>query len=351
MLYRKIGGTSIDASVVGLGTFPLGGWMWGGLDRKAGVATIRAAWDSGINLVDTAPLYGYGVAEELLGEALRGYAREQVVISTKCGLRFDQSAWPEGAGEHHFYYNKEGLSNNPRDHVCRRYLRAESIIQEAEESLKRLGTDYIDVYFTHAQEETTPLEETISALTKLKEQGKIRAIGCSNVTMPQMRKYLELTDLSASQERFNLIDRTMEKIGLTDLCVRNNVSFFAYSPLENGLLTGTMTPGIVFPTGDLRQKSPRFCPDNVAKANTMLDRFRPMTEKYHISVSQLVIAWTFARISTGHVLCGMRNTRHVASNAEAGSICLTPDEIEFMASESQQCTLAANEINEELNTH
>lgn len=345
MIYREIGATGIKASVVALGTFPLGGWMWGGVDRRVAVDAIRAALDSGINLIDAAPLYGYGLAEEMIGEAIKGRPRDQIVISTKCGLRFDRQSWPEGLGEHHFYYNNAGLSQDPSDKVCRRCLRAESIMQEVDESLRRLKTDYIDVYFTHAQEKTTPLEETVDALTRLKEQGKIRAIGCSNVSADEMRQYLELGELAADQERFSLVDRTIERNGLADLCRENNVAFFAYSALENGLLSGAIKPGTVFPKGDWRNDSPRFAPENLERAAEMLKRLQPLAEERKATFAQLAIAWIFSRIPTGFVLCGMRSPERVAANAAAGEIELTPEEVEFMADAAENCGLAEDEIN------
>ncbi|MBQ1455384.1 MAG: aldo/keto reductase [Thermoguttaceae bacterium] len=324
MIYRTIGKSNISASVVAFGTFPLGGWMWGGCDEKAALNTIAEALDLGINLFDTAPLYGWGSSEELLGRAMKG-KREKFVVSTKCGLRWNGPDFTEDSGEFHFRYDERGLNpNGPM--VCRRYLSAKSIRWEVEQSLRRLETDYIDIYFTHAPDATTPLEESIDELLRLKAEGKILTIGCSNVSNDQMKQYIASGELDLLQERFSLLDRHIESNGLIDLARDAEVSFFAYTPLENGLLTGSVSPNRVYPEGDLRKNSPRFSAENIEKVNAMLSRFRPIAEAHGLSLGQLATAWNFSRYDKGHVLCGMRTAEAVRENAAAGRVQLSEEE-------------------------
>lgn len=341
MRYRKIGKTEMDASVVAFGTFPLGGWMWGGADEKESLDAISAALDGGINLFDTAPLYGWGGAEELLGRAMTG-RREKFFVASKCGLRWGKNDWKPGEGEFHFRFNERGLSDENGPGLCQRYLAPASVRWEVEQSLRRLRTDYIDLYFTHAPDGTTPVEETIDELIKLKKEGKIRAVGCSNVTPALMRKYLDSGELDALQEKFNLVTPAVEKSGLIDLAREGGVSFLAYTPLENGLLTGNIRADRTYADGDLRKNSPRFTPENIERVNAMLEKFRPIAEDHQIAMVHLIIAWTFSRYERGHVLCGMRNRAAVEENCKAGNVDLRADEIEYMARIAAETELASD---------
>ena len=157
MQYRTLGSSGIDTSVIGLGTWAMGGWMWGGTDDKASIAAIQGALDSGVNLIDTAPAYGLGKAEELVGEAIKG-RRDEVVLATKCGL-----VWDNDQGE--YFFDEEGKP-------VYRYLGAQSIRTELEASMQRLGTDYIDLYITHWQDPTTPIAQVMDTLLGLKKEGK-----------------------------------------------------------------------------------------------------------------------------------------------------------------------------------
>ena len=174
MQTRAIGSAAIEASVVGLGTWAIGGWMWGGTDEAESVAAIQTSLDEGVSLIDTAPAYGQGRAEEIVGKAIKG-RRDEVVLTTKCGL-----VWHTQQGSHFFDYDGRPVH---------RYLGKESIVYEVEQSLQRLGTDHIDHYVTHWQDRTTPIEETVEALVMLRDQGKIRSIGASNVSEDELRAY------------------------------------------------------------------------------------------------------------------------------------------------------------------
>ena len=331
MNYRQIGKTGMNASVVAFGTFPLGGWMWGGCNENDALKAVFAALDGGINLFDCAPLYGWGAAEELLGKAMKN-KREQFLVATKCGLRWNGEGWTPDVGEFHFHYDQKGLAGPDAPDVCRRWLAPESVRWEVEQSLRRLGTDYIDIYFTHAPDATTPVDDTIDELIRLKREGKIRAIGCSNVTPELMKSYLASGELDVLQEKFNLLDRNVEKNGLIDLARSGNVSFFSYTPLENGLLTGNMDPNRVYPEGDFRKTSPRFTPENVRRVNEMLKEFQSIAERHHITLAQLAAVWNISRYDKGHVLCGMRRLESVHENILAGDILLSQEETDFMIS-------------------
>lgn len=343
MIYRKIGKTGMNASVVAFGTFPLGGWMWGGCDENGALGAICAALDAGVNLFDCAPLYGWGAAEELLGRAMKG-RRDKFLVATKCGLRWNGDGWTPDVGEFHFRFDDKGLAGDGAPGVCRRWLAPESVRWEVEQSLRRLGTDHIDIYFTHAPDATTPVEETIEVLLRLKSEGKIRAVGCSNVTPALLKQYLASGELDALQEKFNLLDRRVEQNELLDDARSGQVSFFAYTPLENGLLTGNIKPDQTYADGDFRKNSPRFAPDNVRRVNEMLERLRPLAEDYHITPAQLAVAWNFSRYDKGHVLCGMRRLESVRENVKAGNVLLTTEETDYMARVADEYEFASDAL-------
>lgn len=326
MKYRTLGKTEIETSVIGLGTYPIGGWMWGGTDEADSIKTIQACLDMGINLIDTAPMYGYGLAEEIVGKAIKG-RRDKAMIATKCGIVWDTEDWQAGKGEFHFYADEKGLTAQKTKYAFYRYLKPASIIREVEASLQRLGTDYIDLLQTHAQENTTPIEETMIALEKLREQGKIRAIGCSNVTKEQLSQYCGAGTLDSTQERYSYIDRLSEENGILGTCRTNQVSFIAYSPLEHGLLTGTLDPNFDYPKDDFRKTDRRFSKENVEKTNRMLAQLQPLAARHGWAVSQLMLAWTVSRYEKMHIICGMRNVREVEENVRAGKI-LTAEEMQ-----------------------
>ena len=233
MIRRKLGSSGIDVSAVGFGAWAIGGWMWGGADESQAIAAIRAALDHGVNLIDTAPDYGFGRSEEIVAQAIRG-RRDKVVLATKCGL-----IWDREEGEFHFHASQDGITFRPSDKKVYKYLRPDSIRAELEQSLTRLGTTYVDLYQTHWQDPTTPIADTMAAPVKLKEQGKIRAIGVSNANVEHMKAY---GPIDADQEKYSMLDRDMERNGSLPHCRQHNIAVLAYSPLANGLLTGKIGP-------------------------------------------------------------------------------------------------------------
>lgn len=310
-LIRDVGRSGVKAAAVGLGTWAIGGWMWGGTDEAQSIAAIEASLDAGVTLIDTAPAYGLGRAEEIVGKAIAG-RRDKAIIATKCGL-----VWHTQKGSH--FFDQDGRP-------VHRYLGRDAIVHEVEESLRRLGTDYIDLYITHWQDATTPIAETVAALEELKTAGKIRAIGASNVNRSELEQYIETGSLDAIQERFSMIDRRIEA-DLLPLTVRNGVATLSYSSLALGLLSGTIGPDRVFSGDDQRKDNPRFSVANRQKAKAFSDAIRPVAERHEASIAQVVIAWTLAQEGVTFALCGARNPAQALDNARAGTLRLATDDL------------------------
>ncbi|MGO8790405.1 MAG: aldo/keto reductase [Terriglobia bacterium] len=311
MHYRPLGQSGIQASVVGLGTWAIGGWMWGGTDEIKAIRAIHAALDAGINLLDTAPAYGLGLSESIVGKAIAG-RRDQVVLATKLGL-----VWHVQKGEH--FFDEHGKP-------VHRYLGPESIRYEIEQSLRRLNTDYVDLYQTHWQDGTTPIEETMRTLLDLKREGKIRAIGVSNCTVEQLEAYRKVGPLDSTQEKYSLLDRDLEKDYLP-YTRRNNISMLAYSPLANGLLTGKIGPERKFPPDDLRYNNPRFSGESRRKVQVFLDQIRPIATNHQTTLAQIIIAWTLSQPAVTHALVGARDGEQALENARAGQITLRVEDL------------------------
>ncbi len=311
MLKREIGRSGIEASAIGLGTWAIGGWMWGGTDESRSIAAIQASIDAGISLIDTAPAYGQGVAEDIVGKAIRG-RRDQVVLATKCGL-----VWHCQKGNHFFDYDGAPVH---------RYLGKDAIIYEVEQSLRRLGTDYIDHYITHWQDPTTPVAETMEALEQLKAQGKIRSIGASNTTPADVRAYLDAGQLDAVQEEYSMVNRTVEA-EMAPLCHESGVSILSYSSLALGLLAGKIGPDRVFEGDDQRKDNPRFSIANREKVARLMEAITPIAEAHGATKAQTVIAWTLQQPGITFSLCGARDAAQAAENAKAGLIRLSEEDL------------------------
>jgi aryl-alcohol dehydrogenase-like predicted oxidoreductase len=224
-------GTSLEVSRVAIGTWAIGGWMWGGTDEAESIATIRAAVEHGINVIDTAPVYGFGRSEEIVGKAIAdGHLRSRVFIATKVGLE-----WEGGR-------------------VFRNASRAR-ILQEVEDSLRRLRTDHIDIYQVHWPDPLVTIEETAEAMHTLFEQGKIRAIGVSNFSVGQMERFRRVAPLHVLQPPYNLFERGIEA-DILPYCRKNKIATFGYGALCRGLLSGRMRPDTKFDGDDLRRADP-----------------------------------------------------------------------------------------------
>ena len=322
MKRRELGASGLQASVVGLGTFAIGGWFWGGTDENKAIEAIQASVDLGVNLIDTAPIYGFGLAETIIGKAIRG-RRDRVLLATKVGLR-----WNTDRGEFFTHADDQGPRDQPSRYRVHKYLGPDGIAFEVEESLRRLGTDVIDLYQTHWQESTTAIEVTMEALLKLKQQGKIRAIGVSNVDVGQLQRYGP--QVASAQERFSLLDRGIEKRGLVDHCLAHRIAILSYFSMEQGLLTGAMSPGRRFEDGDTRKTNPLFTPGSITRVNQIVAELRPFAEKYRATVPQVVIALTARQRGITHVLVGARDAAQARENAGGGCLELPEADVAAM---------------------
>jgi aryl-alcohol dehydrogenase-like predicted oxidoreductase len=322
MQYRPLGSSNIQASVVAYGAWAIGGWMWGGTDEAAAIRSIHAALDAGITLIDTAPIYGFGVSEEIVGKAIAG-RRDQVVLATKCGL-----VWEGDKGDH-FFDSDDAHPTQGGEHRIYRYLGPESIRREVEASLRRLQTDAIDLYQTHWQETTTAIEDTMAELLRLKDEGKIRAIGASNANPDQLAEYSAVGPLDVDQELFSMLDQDKAAPNL-DYCAENQVAFLAYSPLAQGLLTGKVGPERTFEPSDQRSRKPRFAVENRQRVADLLAEFAPVQEKHDVDLAQLTIAWTVAQRGCSHALVGARTPEQAVANAKGGAVVLDEEDLALM---------------------
>jgi aryl-alcohol dehydrogenase-like predicted oxidoreductase len=291
--------------------------MWGGSDKKDAIKAIHASLDHGISSIDTAPIYGFGQSEKLVGEAIRG-KRDSCEILTKAGMR-----WEGTKGE--YFFTTQDNSGIQRE--IYKYSGRESIIAECEESLRRLGTDYIDLYQIHWPDLTTPIEEPMEAFRILMDQGKIRAAGVSNYSVEQMEKASEVIELSSNQVPYSMVRREIEE-DIVPWCLENNCGILAYSPLQRGVLTGKITPDYPFAPGDSRPETPHFQINNIIRINTFLEEIKPLAEEKGASLSQLVIAWTLRQPGITVALVGARSQEQVHQNADALELSLSDEEVE-----------------------
>jgi aryl-alcohol dehydrogenase-like predicted oxidoreductase len=267
MEMAAIPGTSLGVSRVAIGTWAIGGWMWGGTDDAESIDTIRTAIEHGINVVDTAPAYGFGRSEEIVGEALaEGRLRSRVLIATKVGLQ-----WEGGS-------------------VFRNASRAR-ILQEVDDSLRRLQTDYIDIYQVHWPDPLVPIEETAETMATLFRQGKIRAIGVSNFSVEQMERFRKVAPLHVLQPPFNLFERGVET-DILPYCRKNKIATFGYGALCRGLLSGRMRPDSKFDGDDLRRTDPKFRAPRFVEYLAAVERLdRLAQQRFGKRVIHLAIRW------------------------------------------------------------
>lgn len=319
MQYRKLGQSDIEVPVVSFGAWAIGGWMWGGTDDRDAVRAIHAAIDCGITCIDTAPAYGMGHSEKVVGEAIRG-CRDKVAVATKCGLR-----WNLAEGEKYF------PTETPEGEKVTMYknLKPDSIRHECEQSLRRLRVDCIDLYQCHWPDSTTDLDDTMAALLALRQEGKIRAIGVSNFTVEQMEKCLASGRIESDQPKYNALDRDIEAEVLP-FCIEHEVGVLAYSPIAQGLLTGKVTLDREFPPGDLRRDSPKFSMANRAKVLDMLEEVRPIADGYGATLAQFFTAWLVAQPGVTTALVGARTALQAEENAKAGELSLSAEDVRLV---------------------
>jgi len=325
MQYRDLGNSGISASIVCLGTWVTGGGAaWNGVDDAESLRAISAALDHGINLIDTAPAYGWGHSETIVGQAIRG-RRDKVVLATKCGMW-----WDDRRGSFHFHLDGKDTFIS---------LRPDTLAIEIENSLRRLGTDRIDLYQIHwpsKEPDYTPIEDTMAFLLKLKDQGKIRAIGVSNVSIAQIDEYRASGEIASDQFRYSMLFRAPEA-DILPHCKKNGLATLTYMSLEQGLLTGKVGMDRVFDPNEFRSNedwNTWFKLVNRPKVLGMLAGWKDLTEKYACTLVQLVLAWTAAQPGVTHVLCGARTAAQAEQNAAAAALVLEAADIARMRNEA-----------------
>ena len=289
-----IPGTALRVSRVALGTWAMGGWMWGGTDERESVATIRAALDQGINLIDTAPVYVFGVSEETVGRALAaGGLRSRAVIATKVGLE-----WRDG----------KVYRNATRDRIT----------QEIDQSLRRLRTDYIDIYQVHWPDPLVPIEETAEAMLTLHDQGKIRAIGVSNFSVAQMERFRRVAPLHVLQPPYNLFERAIES-DILPYCRAHNIATLGYGALCRGLLSGRMRAETTFEGDDLRRLDPKFQPPRFAQYLRAVRQLDQLAQgSYQRRVIHLAVLWMLDQGISVALWGGRRPDQLLATHGVAG---------------------------------
>lgn len=320
MEYRKLANTDLELSVITFGSWAAGGWMWGATNRQDAVNAIRAAYNEGVTSIDTAPIYGQGTSEEIVGQAIEGIKRDKVQILTKYGMR-----WDLAKGD--FAFKSQDNDGHPID--IYKYAGKESIIKECEDSLRRLKTDYIDLYQIHWPDTTTPMSETFEAVERLIEQGKVRYAGVCNYDNHLLAEADQYISWVSDQIPFSMVNRETEKKTIP-WCVQHGKSVLAYSPLERGLLTGKMTPNHKFAPGDHRAHHPFFTAESILRTNAFLEKIRPLAHEKGASLSQLVLRWTIDHPGITIALVGARNPEQAVSNAHATHIILKRDEMDFI---------------------
>jgi methylglyoxal reductase len=325
MQRKPLGHSGISASTIGLGAWVLGGGaLWGqDTDDAESVRTIQGALDLGITLIDTAPAYGWGRSERVVGQALKG-RREMAVLATKCGLW-----WEDTRGS--FFADFDGKKMN-------RSLRPDTIRIEIENSLERMGVDYIDLYQTHwpsTPPEQTPIEDTMAVLLDLKQKGLIRAIGVCNVSLGELQEHLRYGAIASDQFRYSMLHREAEA-DILPFCAEHQIATLTYMSLEQGLLTGKIGMDRVFQATEFRANTywnDWLIPANRQRVLKLLNGWQDLTRKYNCTLGQLVLAWTAAQPGVTHILAGGRNLEQVRENAKAAELRLEPGDLQRIRQE------------------
>ena len=272
------GKTGFEVSRLVQGTWVTGGWGWGGSDEKESLLAILRALELGINFIDTAPVYGFGKSEEIVGRAIRQWGRDKITVATKCGLEWDKGR------------------------RIRHNCRPERIVLEAEESLRRLGVDCIDRYQIHWPDPDVPFEKSMQTLIKLREQGKIRFFGLSNFSREQVEECLRTCPIHSLQPPYNIFEREAEK-DILPFCIENEIPTLVYGGLCRGLLTGKFAGNETFRKGDLRRKDPKFKPDRFKNYVDAVNEIKAVAAQYGKTPAQFALrlgdsaAWSDLRHS------------------------------------------------------
>ncbi len=286
----RLGRSGLQVSPICYGSWQLSPRFWGDVPAEQVAAAMRRAFEVGVNFYDTADAYGNGLSESVMGEALKDLPRDQIVVATKV--------------YHHFY---EDGHRHPD-------LSREYILQECENSLRRLKMDYVDLYQLHAFDPFTPLEETTDALEKLRQAGKIRAYGVSNFTVEQLRLARTCGDYATLQPRDSLLDRQIES-DLLPYCGQEDIGVLVYSPLSRGLLTGKYDGTETFT--DFRKNNPRFQGERFKKLAAAVRSLKPIADKYGLTIVQLVLVATMAHPCVHCPIVGIKTPEQIEEAAGA----------------------------------
>jgi aryl-alcohol dehydrogenase-like predicted oxidoreductase len=303
MQYSQLGDRGPKVSRIAFGNWSAGG-DWGGVDRAGAIDAMRAALDLGITFFDTARAYGFGAAEELLGEALRPEirsARESIVIATKGGLR-DQGGLP-------------ARDSSPA-----------ALRRDLEASLRSLGVDYIDLYQVHWPDPATPIAETAQALDEFVREGKVRYVGVSNYDARQMTAFQQVRPIDALQPPYHLFRRDIEQ-SILPFAQEHGIGVLVYGPMAHGLLSGRMTETTTFAPDDWRSKSETFAGDAFRRNLGIVRRLEAFASERGTTVAQLAIAWTLANPAVDVAIVGARNPEQIRQTAPAADIQLSPQDL------------------------
>lgn len=314
---------------IAFGAWAIGGWMWGGAEESDAIKAIKASYNEGITTFDTAPVYGFGKSEELIGRALDGISRDKYQILTKYGMN-----WKTTNGDFAF----DTTDNSGKPIKVYRYSGREAVVRECEDSLRRLKTDYVDLLQIHWADPTTPISETMEAVATLIEQGKVRAAGVCNYSAAQVEEANKTLKLVSNQVPYSLIHRVIEK-DVVPQAVREGMSILPYSPLQRGLLTGKIKPDHKFNEGDTRSTNRFYKPVNIERVNAMLASIKPIADRHGATLSQLIINWTTTQPAMDCVLVGARDEVQVKDNVKALSFALTDDELRTIRTAAENLML------------
>ncbi|QCR21579.1 aldo/keto reductase [Pontibacter sp. SGAir0037] len=331
MELRRLGKSDVMVTPMAFGAWAIGGWMWGGAEEQAAIRAIKAAFDAGITTIDTAPVYGFGRSEELVGNAMAGVPRDQYQILTKFGMN-----WLTEQGEYFF----DSVDNDGKPFRMYKWASKEKIMQECETSLRLLKTDYIDLYQIHWPDATTPVSETFEAVQRLIEQGKVRAAGVCNYSVELVAEALDTIQLASNQVPYSMINRGIEN-DVVPQALERGLGIIPYSPLQRGLLTGKIKPGHQFNEGDTREGNQFYTDENIRRTHALLEEIKPIAEKNNATLAQLAVNWTMNRPGVACVLVGARDEQQVKDNAGAMSFTLSDEELSTITAAADKFTLAS----------
>jgi aryl-alcohol dehydrogenase-like predicted oxidoreductase len=330
MKLRKLGNSEVEVTPISFGAWAIGGWMWGGADEQDAIKALRRSFELGVTTIDTAPVYGFGKSEELVGQAMKDIPRDQYQILTKYGLNWESE-------DGHFRFMSEDNEGNPTGVYA--WASKERVKKECEDSLRRLGTDYIDLYQIHWPDPSTEISETMEAVAELLEEGKIRAAGVCNYSVDQVDEARKVVDLVTNQVPYSMIRRGNEK-DVIPQAIEKGMGILPYSPLQRGLLTGKIKPGHEFTGYDTRKDDKYFKDENIRKVHTLLDKIRPIAENHNASFAQLVINWTTEQPGMATVLVGARNEKQINDNAGSLDFELSQEEINTITKAADEFELS-----------